>query len=830
MTKPEAPTPRGRAALLQRLMQSKVGEPSPAPAELQPHPSASRTELPQITKKVEELKIADKPPKEEPEREPLEYKGVSGKQVPATANYISLHLEKGRGVFEYEVKFVPDVDSKSARFRMLNSVISEFCKAKTFDGHVLYLPSRLIEVQKDFSCKHPFNEEPVQMSIIYKKQKRMSDCIHLYNVLFKRIMHVLSFMRVGRQFFDNRNPCMIPQHKLEIWPGYVTAVNEYSGGIMLCLDVQHRVLRTQNALEVILNIIEREKQRYKQVVEKTMIGSSVLTRYNNKTYIIDDIMWDANPTNKFETSDGGEISFLEYYKKQYNLVIREREQPMLVNRQSIVSGEAQTRQDRIILLVPELCYMTGLTDEMRADFRIMKDIAQFTRVTPNQRMNGLRKFVNSVNTNSQASEILSAWGLSLHSATIDLQMRVLDPECIIFGNNVIEPGSMKADWTSAAMKNRVITSIDIRTWLVLYTAQDKRNVEEFLRILMRLGPKMGIEINRPALYCMPDDRNETYVKVLREHIKPELQLICIVCPTSRDDRYSTIKKVCCATTPIPSQVINSRTLRNTNPQSNKLNAIAQKIALQMNCKLGGTLWSVRFPFKRWMICGIDVYHSKTGGSPAVCGFVSSINEIMAKWFSTCQFHEKNKEIGDHIKPLFFRALQEYYSANAFFPTNVVIYRDGVGDGQMDTCTKFEIMQLQNAIRESGHDIKLTYIVVQKRINTRIFMKQNEENPPPGSIVDTTIMKRNFYDFFLVAQQVRQGTVTPTHYVVLHDDAKIKADYIQRLSYKMCHMYYNWTGTIRVPAPCQYAHKLAYLVGQNVRQEPSKKLSNTLFYL
>ena len=38
-----------------------------------------------------------------------------------------------------------------------------------------------------------------------------------------------------------------------------------------------------------------------------------------------------------------------------------------------------------ILLVPELCNLTGLTDTMRADFKVMKDVAQFTRVTPTQR-------------------------------------------------------------------------------------------------------------------------------------------------------------------------------------------------------------------------------------------------------------------------------------------------------------------------------------------------------------------------------------------------------------------------------------------------------------
>lgn len=59
-----------------------------------------------------------------------------------------------------------------------------------------------------------------------------------------------------------------------------------------------------------------------------------------------------------------------------------------------------------------------------------------------------------------------------------------------------------------------------------------------------------------------------------------------------------------------------------------------------------------------------------------------------------------------------------------------------------------------------------------------------------------------YDFFLVSQHVRQGTVTPTHYNVVHDESGLKPDHMQRLAYKLTHMYYNWPGTIRVPAPCQ----------------------------
>jgi len=48
-----------------------------------------------------------------------------------------------------------------------------------------------------------------------------------------------------------------------------------------------------------------------------------------------------------------------------------------------------------------------------------------------------------------------------------------------------------------------------------------------------------------------------------------------------------------------------------------------------------------------------------------------------------------------------------------------------------------------------------------------------------------------YDFFLVSQSVRQGTVAPTHYNVIHDTTGLKPDHMQRLAYKLCHLYYNW---------------------------------------
>lgn len=87
-----------------------------------------------------------------------------------------------------------------------------------------------------------------------------------------------------------------------------------------------------------------------------------------------------------------------------------------------------------------------------------------------------------------------------------------------------------------------------------------------------------------------------------------------------------------------------------------------------------------------------------------------------------------------------------------------------------------------------------------------------------------------YDFFLVSQSVRQGTISPTNYNVLHDSSGLSADRMQRLTYKMCHLYFNWSGTVSVPAPCQYAHKLAYLTGVALNEHAPMKLQDVLWYL
>lgn len=785
-----------------------------------------------ITESTTSSKAKNKYFREVKDTPPVVKPGKTGTPVEVTANFIRLNF-KENCVYEYEVKYEPDQDYKGLRFKLLNEHSKKLFDVHTFDGTTLYLPSSLQEEVTKVISTNPFDDTKVELSIIFRRTRRLSEMIHIYNVLFKHIMRDLDLVRFDRKHFNQHHAILIPQHRLEVWPGYVTAVDEYEGGLMLTLDSTHRVLRTQSVLNFIQETLNKCRNNFKTVLVETLVGCSVMTTYNKKLYRVDSIDYDSSPMSTFERKEKGEIvkvTYVEYYKKNYGIDIMDYNQPLLISRKSKkVVGEAEPT-DFIFCLIPELCQMTGLSDDQRNDYTLMKDVATYTRITPNQRHAAFKQFITNVLSNEKAKSRLAGWGLTIAPETINITARTLPPETLLFGNNVKTTVQPRADWNSEITKQPILETVDLIKWNIIYVRKDERVTKDFVETMLRIAKPMGVNINRPEFIELNSDSNIEYIAALKK-INPKLiQLVVIISPNLRDDRYAAVKKICCVDMVIPSQVIIARTLKNPA----KIRSITQKIALQINCKLGGTLWGINIPLKSAMIVGIDSYHDPARKNKSVCGFVASCNSMYTKWYSRIVTQEKGQEILDGLKSCLIGSLNHYYKMNGHLPNRIIMYRDGVGDGQLMLLRDYEIPQLKVCFGLVQEEYKpsLTFIVVQKRINSRIFMKLNGslENPPPGTIVDHDITRRNWFDFLIVSQKVNQGTVTPSHYVVICDDSETDPDIWQRLTYKLCHLYYNWPGTIRVPAPCQYAHKLAYLVGCSIHQTPGEGLWDKLYFL
>jgi len=287
--------------------------------------------------------------------------------------------------------------------------------------------------------------------------------------------------------------------------------------------------------------------------------------------------------------------------------------------------------------------------------------------------------------------------------------------------------------------------------------------------------------------------------------------VLFITPNSNDkEAYREIKILCTHTLKVPSQVVSERNL--TNPK--KFLPVAVNVARQMAVKLGKCPWVMPFntSTKGTMVFGLDVCHT-TPINKSIVGMVASLDDTFGKYLSDFIVQDRGKEIVENLRPFVKKALEKYKKKRGSFPKNVLFLRDGVGDGQLMYVYDVEMTAIHDVIKDISPDTKLTFVVVKKRIRTRLF--SNGMNAIPGTVVDSVITHPKWYDFFLVSHETRNGTVSPTHYNVLLDDIKWPKTELQSFIYLLCYQYYNWDGSISVPAPCQYAHKMAFLYGRTL---------------
>ena len=102
-------------------------------------------------------------------------------------------------------------------------------------------------------------------------------------------------------------------------------------------------------------------------------------------------------------------------------------------------------------------------------------------------------------------------------------------------------------------------------------------------------------MGNPKIFMMSDNRPATYIQQLDQVIDMKPAIVMIVSPNNKGDHYAAVKKKCCLEKPIPSQCVTSTVL--SKPKG--LMSVATKVAIQMNCKIGGEPWAVKIPLILW---------------------------------------------------------------------------------------------------------------------------------------------------------------------------------------------------------------------------------------
>ena len=104
-------------------------------------------------------------------------------------------------------------------------------------------------------------------------------------------------------------------------------------------------------------------------------------------------------------------------------------------------------------------------------------------------------------------------------------------------------------------------------------------------------------------------------------------------------------------------------------------SVATKVAVQMNCKIGGEPWAVKIPMKETMIIGYDTYHDSAQKGRSVGAVVASMNQMFTKYLSVANLHTNPaQELNDNMCPAIAKALRKYSELNGSLPARIIMYR------------------------------------------------------------------------------------------------------------------------------------------------------------
>ena len=282
-------------------------------------------------------------------------------------------------------------------------------------------------------------------------------------------------------------------------------------------------------------------------------------------------------------------------------------------------------------------------------------------------------------------------------------------------------------------------------------------------------------------YAGGPDQVEPMFRYLKSSF-PSLQLVVVVLP-GKTPVYAEVKRVGDTLLGMATQCVQAKNVNKTSPQT------LSNLCLKINVKLGGVN-SILVPSIRPKVfhepvifLGADVTHPPVGDNrkPSIAAVVGSQDAHPSRYAATVRVQQQRQDIIQDLSAMVREHLMMFYkSTGGYKPHRIIMYRDGVSEGQFTHVLQHELTAIREACIKLEPDYKpgITFIVVQKRHHTRLFCADKKEqsgksgNIPAGTAVDVGITHPTEFDFYLCSHQGIQGTSRPTHYHVLWDDNRL----------------------------------------------------------
>ncbi|KZV96171.1 Piwi-domain-containing protein [Exidia glandulosa HHB12029] len=663
----------------------------------------------------------------------------------------------------------------------------------------------------------------------------------------------------GRTFYstDSKNHKKLDRHGLVLISGFFQSVRPCLEGINVTIDSAVGVMYPAVTLmDLVIQFLggrrdtrmlsTRTRPSFLATIQGRELGRflknlKVFVNKNKRAKKITALVPCARDY-RFTNEHGDSITVEEHFKRAYNFDLRFPE---------VFCVQVGENQGKAIVYPIEVCdvkpgqlYRRTLSPEVTREMQTMGGMRPHDRLKDIQ--DGFRQL--DLNTDNRHT------GIVVDNKLLAVNARSLPRPSLWFRNRngaeeKVQPPPM-SNYTLPG--KRFNKTCRIASWGILAVSspneRDVRGtVQTFAEELGRVLANMGMRPSQPHFSEVTVMGNiEGALDALAKEVwKPVLEvgdsiLIVVVLPPSAADARHRVKYWGDVVRGVPTQCVKIDKIRNV--KDDYLHNLSMKINVRTggtNCVLGAD--SVPWGRNVAMIVGADVSHPPAGESlqPSVAAMCASTDGPLCEYIATSRVQAGRQEVIQEFKGMmedlidgFLSKRKQTKSAKAapnlaaflseVWPTIMVIYRDGVGEGQYASVSDEETRAAREALaavkknskykelklETDAPPTKITYIIVSKKHHQRFFPKREDGdkngNCFPGSVFDQNVAHPTLFDFWLQSQAAIIGTARPAHYIVCHDENSFRVDVLQRLSYYLCYVYARATRSVSIPAPVYYA--------------------------
>ena len=171
-----------------------------------------------------------------------------------------------------------------------------------------------------------------------------------------------------------------------------------------------------------------------------------------------------------------------------------------IDNENIQKDIGYSEKDKIYL-IPELCHLTGYTDEMRKDMKLMKTISDITKKNICDKMNDFSKFVKSITESNKVKNLSKLYPISFDTKPELIKVKQIYPGYISMRDN--KHLEKKISLTDENLEHQAQTMMystpkfsSNDRWMIIYY-KNFNNIKNVLETIKKAKDKLGFFLSKP---------------------------------------------------------------------------------------------------------------------------------------------------------------------------------------------------------------------------------------------------------------------------------------------------------------------------------------------